>query len=237
MISKLEKRVGLASGNRAETVERGGIHLSIACVFLVCLLACSKQTELPTVTSREADFAHEHKHQHGSGQIHDHEHEDFNGSHSHEHPHGHRHGGGVQSAIIISIGHDRHTENGKLFHAEILPIRDQTVTFILSVENAAGTLEPHSIEQDKLTGYASDADSSISKVHEFHFESLDGEGIQFEAQVPKSLLDSDSLSVLVTQIELEGEAHSFRFLATAAAENSQTSSAATLEQEGKSGLP
>lgn len=195
--------------------------------ILALTIGCSDQ-DTSITTDMHDDFDHEHKHQHSANDDHEHEHRDqFEGSHSHGHSHSHRHGEPLHGGQIVSIGHTHHQKGATHFHAEILPINDDTIRFHLLSETEDGKSADYPIPDKQITAIVSIKGKAASGGDLAFFAAGDGDtSAEFALAIPQQLTDGHSFSVVIPKLKLNGHRQNFSFTATRAAASGESLEAA-----------
>lgn len=202
-------------------------------VFLLaglCCCGCTDQDAGQTaglVTDMHEDFEHEHNHHHGAHDDHEHEHKDgFTGSHSHEHTHGHRHDKPLYGGVLVSIGHTHHKGGAKHFHAEIMPLKGDTIRLHVLTDGADGGLQDCPVESKELTALISvPGNESLSKQISLMAVGDGPAAAEFQLTIPEEIAGSDSYSVVVPKIELDGQRQNFSFRARRASSKAEQNEA------------
>lgn len=186
-------------------------------LFLCLALCCCGCTDQDTalVTDMHEDFEHDHDHHHSDHDDHEHEHADgFHGSHSHEHTHGHRHDKPLYGGILVSIGHTHHDGGANHFHAEIMPIEEDTIHLHILTDAADGGLQDCPVESKELTALISvPGNESLSKKLSLVAVGDKPAAAEFHLTIPEDIAYSDTFSVVVPKIELGGQRQNFSFRA------------------------
>lgn len=187
------------------------------CALLVAGLSCLGCTdqEAGLVTDMHHDFDHEHEHHHSDHDGHEHSHEDgFHGSHSHEHTHGHRHDDPLYGGRIVSIGHTHHKGGATHFHAEVMPLLDDTVCMHVLTESADGGLKPCPVEVKEITALVS-ITGQESTASELTFvagdDSQQASASEFHLKLPSLIADANEYSIVVPKLRLGGHRQNFSF--------------------------
>ena len=184
--------------------------------FSICAVlvssGCSSDSDAITTDMHE-DFDHDHKHQHTGDDDHEHEHKDgFRGAHSHDHSHGHRHGDPLHGGRVVSVGHTHHKDEVAHFHAEVMPVTDNTICFHILTETEDGVSSDHAIDVMEIPAIIS-VKNQESNSAECVFKGV-GAGkaaSEFKLQIPERLAEGDSFSVVVPKVKLGGIRQNFSF--------------------------
>ena len=185
--------------------------------MLIVLLGCCGCTDTDTdpsvgvVTDMYEDFDHEHKHQHSDYGGHEHEHaEKIDGSHSHEHAHGHRHNEPLFGGRLFSIGHTHHENGAAHFHAEVMPLEDDTIRFYLLTDSADAGLQDYAITAQEVSCLISVNGQEAQPV-QCSFTAVDDEqpASEFCLLIPEHIAGADAYSVMVPNLEVRGQNFSF----------------------------
>lgn len=194
--------------------------LASIAVIVGCNQQVSSSAPTPAITTdlRE-DLDHDHRHTHGPGHEHEHEHEEeFAGSHAHGHTHGHRHGEPVHGGRTVSIGHTHHRDGETHYHAEVLPIEDDSIRFFLLTESDDGEPQVAEVEGAEISAYVADLDKESSNSYEVTFAQGEAGGensqVPYTAKIPEGFSESNRLSIVVPKIRLGSERLNFSFTAT-----------------------
>ena len=185
---------------------------SLLLLAVVSCFGCS-DPNAGVVTDMREDFEHEHKHQHSDHDDHEHTHaDDIQGTHSHQHTHGHRHGEPLFGGRLISIGHAHHADGATHFHAEVMPLRDDTIRIHVLTDSDSGGLEALPIMATELTALVGVKDQE-SMSSECSFKAVGDEqpASEFLLVIPESIADATSYSVVVPKIEIDGQRQNFSF--------------------------
>lgn len=199
---------------------RGMTLLSIARqAVLIAALGCFGCTDTDTgpsagvVPNLHEDFDHEHKHQHSEDDGHEHEHaEKVDGSHSHEHAHGHRHDEPLFGGRLFSIGHTHHENGAAHFHAEVMPLEDNTIRFHLLTESPDAGLQKFPIMAKEVMGLIS-VKGQEALPADCSFTAVDAEqpASEFSLLIPETIADAEAYSVMVPDIDVGGQRQNFGF--------------------------
>ncbi len=186
----------------------------VHCLMLVAIgfLGCS-DPNAGVVTDMHKDFEHDHKHQHSEHNDHEHDHADgFNGSHSHEHTHGHRHDDPLFGGRLFSIGHTHHDKGATHFHAEVMPLEDNSIRFHVLTDSADGGLEACPVKAQELAALIS-VKGKESLSSECTFTAVDDRqpASEFSLVIPEAIAGEDVYSVVVPKIEVGGHRQNFSF--------------------------
>ena len=192
---------------------------AVLILTVACCTACTHddgRSDGPITTDMHEDFDHEHKHRHTSNGDHEHEHEDgFRGSHSHGHTHTHRHGEPLHGGRIVSIGHTHHKNGATHFHAEVMPLQDSRIRFFLLTETDDGESRDHPIQQKEIPALVSvKGREDTAAEHLFSSVGDDDTTSEFALQIPESFAGSDSFSVVIPRVEIDGQRQNFSFTVT-----------------------
>jgi len=185
-------------------------------------------------TDMHEDFDHEHKHQHTGEDNHEHEHkDDFRGSHSHGHGHNHRHGEPLHGGRIVSIGHAHHKDGATHFHAEVMPLADNTLRFHLLTETDDGKSSDFPIEAKEITALISiQGQEAASSECTFGAVGHGDEASEFSLVLADHLSDAEAFNVVIPKVTLGGQRQNFSFKAnrpTAASESTSSNETDTVE--------
>ena len=136
-------------------------------------------------------------------------------SHEHDHDHSHHHSEPRFGGEMVEVGHT-HNPNGLLFYfAEVLPVKDNSISFYLSVEDEAGKSSSAKITGTEIMAYVSDIESETTVAREMTFEikehNSDNTITLLAAQIPTNFVNSRKLSVVVPKLTLGGERLNFTF--------------------------
>ena len=177
-------------------------------------LGCTDQ-EAGIVTDMHHDFDHEHEHQHSDDDSHEHGHDDgFHGSHSHEHTHGHRHDEPLYGGRIVSIGHTHHKGGATHFHAEVMPLSDDTVRLHVLTDSTDGGLERCPVEVKEFTALVS-VTGQESAASELTFvagdDSQQVSASVFHMEIPSAIADAEEYSIVIPKLKLGGHRQNFSF--------------------------
>ncbi|MCH2202799.1 MAG: hypothetical protein MK102_12575 [Fuerstiella sp.] len=187
----------------------------MAFVLSVALLSGCSDPEAPITTDMHEDFTHDHQHRHGATDDHEHDHgEDLQGSHSHDHSHGHRHGKPLHGGRIVSIGHAHHKDGATHFHAEILPLIDNTVRCFLQIETKDGETADYRIKESEIEALLSVKGREWTSRNRMFIAVNEGECAEFVMELPKNLENDSEFSVAIPKIELGGQRQNFSFKIT-----------------------
>ncbi|MDG1896030.1 MAG: hypothetical protein P8J37_14090 [Fuerstiella sp.] len=173
---------------------------------------CADQDSAITTEMHE-DFDHDHKHLHTGDDDHEHEHKDgFKGSHAHGHSHSHRHGEPLYGGRIVSIGHTHHKDGATHFHAEVMPLTDNTVRFHLLTESDDGNSKGYPVDDAEIPALIS-IKARESSATECSFVAI-GDGntsAEFALEIPESVHEGEAFSVVIPKVKLDGNRQNFSF--------------------------
>lgn len=183
--------------------------LTVASLIVGCT-----NSETPVTTEMAEDFDHDHTHQHSDHADHEHDHDDnFQGEHSHGHSHSHRHGSPLHGGRIVSIGHTHHGKGATHFHAEVMPIKDDTIRFHLLTESEEGESIDLTIEQSEIPGIISIRSAESASVDcVFKGTSDGGESSEFALKIPERLEKGEAFSVVIPKLAVGGQRQNFSFM-------------------------
>ena len=191
-------------------------HWMLACAVTVIFCSGCTERDSRITTEMHEDFDHDHKHQHSGDDDHEHEHKGgFKGSHAHGHSHGHRHGKSLYGGRVVSIGHTHHNDGATHFHAEVMPLIDDTIRFHVLTESDDGESKDFPIEATEITGLIS-IKGSEATAREVTFTAI-GEGdtaSEFLVEIPEFIRDGEAFSVLIPKVVLDGNRQNFSFSVT-----------------------
>lgn len=193
---------------RSSVVLCGALALLVACCF-----GCAEQ-DAGLVTDMHEDFDHEHQHQHSDQDDHEHEHADgFNGSHSHEHTHSHRHDAdALYGGQLASIGHTHHADGATHFHAEVMPLEENTIRLHILTDAEDGGLKACPVEAKELVALISIVGKELStKQSTLVAVGSDSPASEFAVEIPEDIAGADQYSVVIPKIELGGDRQNFSF--------------------------
>lgn len=180
------------------------------------IAGCTNSDSTPPVTTEMAeDFDHDHTHQHSDHADHEHHHDDkFQGEHSHGHSHSHRHGSPLHGGQIVSIGHTHHGKGATHFHAEVMPIEDDTIRFHLLTESEKGETIDLAIEQSEIPGIVSVwSAESVTVDCVFRGTSDGSKSSEFSLTIPERLAKGKTFSVVIPNLTVGGHRQNFSFTA------------------------
>lgn len=171
------------------------------------------ETRLNQSINTQEDVEHQHRHVHADGVAHDHEHDDFEGAHSHPHDHGHRHADAPHGGQIVAIGHTTHQKGEQLFHAEVMPISDGTITFHLLTETSEGAWTEFPIPTAEIDGLISRTENEEDQPVAVTFVAQhENNSATFKASIPDSLSAAGGFRVAVSKVALGEGTHNFEFI-------------------------
>ncbi len=171
------------------------------------------ETRLNQSINTQEDVEHQHRHVHADGVAHDHEHDDFEGAHSHPHDHGHRHADAPHGGQIVAIGHTTHQTGEQLFHAEVMPISDGTITFHLLTETSEGAWTEFPIPAAEINGLISRTENEEDQPVAVTFVAQhENNSATFKASIPDSLSAAGGFRVAVSKVALGEGTHNFEFI-------------------------
>lgn len=187
----------------------------VASSSLLIALLCSgcSDPDAAVTTDMHEDFDHEHKHQHTDNDDHEHEHEDgVRGSHSHGHTHNHRHGEPLHDGHIVSIGHTHHQDRATRYHAEVMPLSDNTIRFHLLTESDEGESGDYPIEVSEIPALISiRGHESVSSELSFVGVGDGDRASEFSLTIPNGLAEANEFSVMIPSVSLGGQRQNFSF--------------------------
>ena len=192
------------------------LTLTLMLLFLAGCTEPQSDSEPAVTTEMHEDFDHHHPHQHGTHHDHEHEHGDgFEGTHSHDHSHGHRHGSPLHGGRVVSIGHSHHKDGETHFHAEVMPVAGDSISFHILTEDESGESVDAPVEAKEITGLIS-VKGEESAGHEVTFQNTDddGEASGFTATLPEKLVHGQAYSVVIPKVILAGQRQNFSFTAS-----------------------
>ena len=139
--------------------------------------------------------------------------------HSHEHEHGHdhdhHHSGPRFGGKMVEVGHTHNPEGLLFYFAEILPVKENTISLHLSVEDEAGNSKSVTITGTQVMAYVSDAELETTVSREMTFElqnnNTESPATLLSATIPTSFVKSPRLSIVVPKLTLGGERLNFSF--------------------------
>lgn len=188
--------------------------LTVVSVVGLLALSCGcTDHDAAITTDMHEDFDHQHKHQHTDEDDHEHDHkEEFRGSHSHGHGHNHRHGEPLHGGRIVSIGHAHHKDGATHFHAEVMPLADNTVRFYLLTETDDGKSSDVPIEAKEITALIS-IQGQEATASECIFKAVgDGDvASEFSAVLPERFFDAQAFNLVIPKVKLGGQRQNFSF--------------------------
>lgn len=188
----------------------------VSAVLLAALCAgCSDAGSAVTGDMHE-DFNHDHRHQHTDGDDHEHAHKSgFRGAHSHPHTHGHRHGDPLHGGRIVSIGHTHHKAGVNHFHAEVMPLTDNTIRFHLLTETSDGDPRDYPIKDREIVALISvKGQESTGTEQSCQAVGDSGQASEFTLAIPEDLTDGNAFSVVIPKVVLDGQRQHFSFTVT-----------------------
>ena len=202
-----------------------------AALTVVLCLGCVDQDSAITTEMHE-DFDHDHKHLHTGDDDHEHEHKDgFKGSHAHGHSHSHRHGEPLYGGRIVSIGHTHHKDGATHFHAEVMPLTDNTVRFHLLTTSHDGNSKDYPVDDAEIPALIS-IKSRDSRGMACSFVAI-GDGntsAEFALELPELMDEGEAFSVVVPKLKLNGNRQNFSFsISRKKAENDGVAAGSALE--------
>lgn len=211
-------------------MKRSAFTLLFLSLFL--FTGCDDSAD-PVTSDMHEDFDHEHPHQHTGDDDHDHEHEDnFKGSHTHEHGHSHRHGKPLHGGKVVSIGHTHHKDGANHFHAEIMPVTDDVISFYVQTESKEGEPIDFEIADKEIAGMVSPVGKeSLSATVVFLSVGDGDQASQFAVKASKEFELGDKLRVVIPKIRLEGERQTFSFTIERKAAEASTSEQPAADNE------
>jgi len=199
--------------NACSTLNRTAVRSGFA-VLLTALVSfgCADQNSAIT-TDMHVDFDHDHKHQHTGDDDHEHEHNDgFQGSHSHGHHHSHRHGQPLHGGRIVSIGHTHHKDGATHFHAEVIPLVDNSIRFHLLTESEDGKSKVYPIDVAEIPGLISIKGRESGGIDCSFVATGDVNGAaEFALEIPEEMREGEAFSVVIPKVKLGGNRQNFSF--------------------------
>ena len=192
-----------------------GILNALAVAGLIAGCTNSDSATAPVTTEMTEDFDHDHTHQHSDHADHEHHHDDgFQGEHAHGHSHSHRHGEPLHGGRIVSIGHTHHGKGATHFHAEVMPIVEDTIRFHLLTESDEGKSIDLAIEQTEIPGIISIKSAESVSVDCVFKGTGDGdESSEFFLKIPERLTRGEAFSVVIPKLTVRGHRQNFSFTA------------------------
>ena len=188
----------------------GYAHTAMLILAVSIVSACSSCADVDSsiTTDMESDFSHHHNNQ----AAHEHRHDEkLNGTHSHNHEHGHRHKKPPQDGMIVSIGHSKHANKSSNYHAEVLPITNNTIRFNLLIEDETGGYNKLPIKMAQLDAeLRTKRNSPVTKLL-FNAVEDTQSASAFELSIPPSMKDAETLFVKLPKVKLGNQVHSFNF--------------------------
>ena len=171
------------------------LTLTLMLLFLAGCTEPQSDSEPAVTTEMHEDFDHHHPHQHGTHHDHEHEHGDgFEGTHSHDHSHGHRHGSPLHGGRVVSIGHSHHKDGETHFHAEVMPVADDLISFHILTEDESGESVDAQVDAKEITGLISvKGDESAGHEVTFRVTADDGEVIRIHSHASRKTRSWPSL--------------------------------------------
>lgn len=184
--------------------------------FIAGCTESQSNSEPAVTTEMHEDFDHHHPHQHGTHHDHEHEHGDgFEGTHSHGHSHGHRHGSPLHGGRTVSIGHSHHKDGETHFHAEVMPVADDLISFHILTEDESGESVDAQVDAKEITGLISvKGDESAGHEVTFRVTADDGEVSVFTVTLPEELDHGEAYLVVIPKVVLDGQRQNFSFTAS-----------------------
>lgn len=191
-------------------------HWVLSCVLTVMFCGGCADDEAGITTDMHEDFDHDHKHQHTGDDDHEHHHKDgFQGSHAHGHSHSHRHGEPLHGGRIVSIGHTHHKDGATHFHAEVMPLTEDSIRFHLLTESDNGESKDFPIEATEIPGLISIKGSEAGSTDcTFAPTGTADTASEFAMEIPKFMREGDAFSVLIPKVTLDGNRQNFSFSIT-----------------------
>ena len=192
------------------------LTLTLMLLFLAGCTEPQSDSEPAVTTEMHEDFDHHHPHQHGTHHDHEHEHGDgFEGTHSHDHSHGHRHGSPLHGGRVVSIGHSHHKDGETHFHAEVMPVADDLISFHILNEDESGESVDAQVDAKEITGLISvKGDESAGHEVTFRVTADDGEVSVFTVTLPEELDHGEAYLVVIPKVVLDGQRQNFSFTAS-----------------------
>jgi hypothetical protein len=211
--------------NNKYSILHGGLYQPVLPVILAALFCggCAEQDSAITTDMHE-DFDHDHKHQHTGDDDHEHDHEDgFRGEHTHGHSHGHRHGEPLHGGRIASIGHTHHKDGATHFHAEVMPLTDNTLRFHLLTETEDGKSADFPIEESEIVALVS-IKGEEATASELTFKSAGDSDTasEFSAVLSEKHSEGTSFSVVIPKVRIGGQRQNFSFNVSRPVNDSET---------------
>jgi len=191
------------------------LTMTLMFLFIAGCTEPESNSEPAVTTEMHEDFDHKHPHQHGTHHDHEHDHgDDFEGTHSHGHSHGHRHGSPLHGGRVVSIGHSHHKDGETHFHAEVMPVTGDSISFHILTEDESGKSVDAPVDAKEITGLIS-VKSETSAGHEVTFRiTNDGEASEFTATLPEEVVHGEAYSVVIPKVVLAGQRQNFSFTVT-----------------------
>ena len=135
--------------------------------------------------------------------------------HDHDHDHDHQHSEPRFGGQMVEVGHTHNPDGLRFYFAEVLPVKDNRISFYLSVEDEAGNSSSPTIASTEFMAYVSDDESETTVSREIIFQLREDNGDSpmplFETQIPTNFVNSRLLSVVVPKLTLGGERLNFTF--------------------------
>ncbi len=134
-------------------------------------------------------------------------------SHEHDHDHSHHHSEPRFGGEMVEVGHTHHPDGLLFYFAEVLPVKDNSITFYLSVEDETGKSSSAKIAETEVLAYVSDIESETTVSREMTFKLQEDSNAMtlFAAQIPTSFINSRTLSIVVPKLTLGAERLNFTF--------------------------
>ena len=136
-------------------------------------------------------------------------------SHENEHGHDHHHSGARFGGQMVEVGHTHNPEGLLFYFAEILPVKENTISLHVTVEDEAGNSNSVTITESEVMAFVSDAELETTVSREMTFElqetNTGSPATILSATIPTSLVNSPRLSIVIPKLTLGGERLNFSF--------------------------
>ena len=112
----------------------------------------------------------------------------------------------------MSIGHTHHKDEVADFHAEVMPIEGDRVSFYLLKETGEGKPEDHAIANREIGALISVKEEESNRVNcAFTGVGNGQEASAFSMEIPDAVAAGQTFTVMIPEVEFEGIRQSFTF--------------------------
>jgi len=147
-------------------------------------------------------------------------------SHEDEHGHDHHHSEARFGGQMVEVGHTHNPEGLQFYFAEILPLKENTISFHLSVEDEDSNTNSPTITGTEVLAYVSDPEFETTVSREITFELQETNSAApatlLSATIPEIFVNSQRLSIVIPKLTLGGERLNFTFGVSTADDSLET---------------